>query len=319
MVKSVLIGTFSVWKNRKRTAINGMIEPLLSFFSLQTVDLIDGPHPGSEKIVTTFEHYQNEKLEKKRISIISLLMYPFLKNIRNNSTQLSFKLRDFLSAFEFVLRSPKKYDLFIGLESIFTLSGIFLKQLGFIKIVVYYVSDYSPQRYSNLLLNNIYLALDRFCCYHADYIWDVSPAMHPARIKAGLDPKKSVPVILVPNALFPSQISIIPKNKLLPDSLVYAGTLGSENGIEVAIEALPIILQKFPKASLHIIGGDAELEPDLKQLVKENNIEKNVVFHGFVPAAQGVTKAIQKYMVGLAPYRAFPGSARWYADATKIR
>ncbi|HSX40276.1 MAG TPA: hypothetical protein VLF68_01545, partial [Candidatus Saccharimonadales bacterium] len=176
--QNLLIATFSVWREKKRTAINGMVEPLLTFFfpEFETIDLIDGAHPGDEETRTRFEYYQNKKLKKTDFAWISFLLSPFLKLQNTNGTQIVFKLRDFLSVLELSIRKRKRYDLFIGLESVFTLSGIVLKKLGVVKTVVYYVSDYAPNRYSQKLLNNIYLWLDRTCCYYADFIWDVSPA-----------------------------------------------------------------------------------------------------------------------------------------------
>lgn len=320
MFERVCIATFSVYQNDKRTAINGMVEPLLSFFLLKTaaLDLLDGPHPGSNTVVTRFEEHVKDKTHVQT-SFLARILQPLLTMQNQNGTQIFFKLRDFLSVFELLVRRRKRYDLFIGLESVFTLSGIVLKKIGLVKTVVYYVSDYSPQRYPQKKLNDLYLWLDRMCCYNADYIWDVSPAMMPARIKAGLDQKKSKPCILVPNALFPAQINFLPQNKLQKNSIVFAGTFGFENGTKLAIEAMSIVVKKIPTAELHFFGGSRDLEEQLKDITRQKNITKNVIFHGFIPNATELSRKIQQYMIGLAPYVAIPGSARWYADATKIR
>lgn len=319
--KKVLFATFSLRLKNERTAINGMIEPMLSYFlpKAEVIDIIDGLHPGSDSVFSLFENYINNKLVKKHLSWISLLLYPVLKIPNDGSTQIFYKIRDFLSVFEIILKQRKKYDLFVGMESIYTLAGIILKRLGLVKTVVYYVSDYCVNRYPNKLLNKIYLALDRACCYHADYIWDVSPAMLPARIKAGLDKKRCKPVILVPNALFEKQISYLPPDRLQPFSLVYAGTLGEENGPDLAIEAMAEIIKKIPQVKLNILGGDKFNLERLKLLAEKYNVEKNIVFHGFISDAVKVSELTRQFMLGLAPYRAFPDSARWYADATKIR
>lgn len=317
----VLIATFSLRVGGKRTAVNGMIEPLLSFFlpRAERIDLIDGPHPGSDTTVTIIEEYQAGKLINSRKSAVARFLSPLLTFTNTNATQLSFKLRDFLSVIEVAIRQKNKtYDLFIGLESVYALAGILLKKLGKIKTVVYYVSDYSPLRFSNPLVNALYIILDRLCCYGADYIWDVSPAMHPARLRAGLNPGRSAPVILVPNALTPEQISYTAPGRLKPYSLVYAGTLGPENGPDLAIEAIPVILKRFPKTILHIIGGD-EFESALKESAKKLGLKRQVVFHGFIPEARKVSNLTKSFMIGLAPYRALPLSPRWFADATKIR
>lgn len=321
MPDKILIATFSVWNSKGRTSINGMIEPLLSFFQPKSknIDIIDGPHPGSNTVITRFDRYIMGGLKNRSLSFISILMFPLLKIINTNGTQILFKVRDFLTVFEIIIVSQTKYDLFIGLESIYTIAGIILKKLGLIKTVVYYVSDYIPNRYTQKWLNNLYLRLDRFCCYHADYIWDVSPAMLSARIKAGLNSKKSAPVILVPNALFPEQISYLPQNEIKPFSLVFAGTFGPENGLPLAIKAMKKIITKFPSSVLNILGGGHTPEKELRNLAKKNNVERNVVFHGFVQDATKLSNIVRQFAVGLAPYMSYPDSARWYGDATKIR
>jgi len=321
MPKNVLIASFSIRDKTGRTPINGMIGPLLSFFrpKYHQVDLIDGPHPGSSTVITHFENYTKHKLTSAKSSLISFLLFPILILANRDSTQFIFKIRDFLTVFEILLRNRRRYDLFIGLESVYTIAGIIGKYLGFISRIVYYVSDYSPNRYPNFLVNKFYLWLDRYCCSHADFIWDVSPAMMPARVKAGLKPQQSAPLILVPNALFPSQIAPADPNSVIPYSLVYAGTLGPENGVDIAIAAVQKIRQKYPAASLHIYGSGHEFEPALKLLINKSDLQKQVIFHGFIGKLDKLTKIISQYALGIAPYRYFPGSPRLYADATKLR
>ena len=272
-----------------------MIEPLLSFFTPRslTIDLIDGPHPGSTTVLTKFETYKKKNLSTS-FSYIARLLSPFLSIQNQNGTQTFFKLRDFLSVFECVLKTRKHYDIFIGLESIYTLAGIVLKKIGLTRTVVYYVSDYSPKRYQQKSLNDFYLWLDRFCCYNADYIWDVSPAMMPARISAGLVKKRAKPCIVVPNGLFPNQISILPQNKLEKNSLVFAGTFGDENGTLLAIEAMTIVQKNIPDATLHFYGGNKHLEKQLQKKAEMLGVQESVIFHGFIPDAATLSETIKK-------------------------
>lgn len=318
----VLIADFSVWANGKRTSINGNIEALLSFFSpkVARVDLIDGPHPGSDRVISRFEIYKNEKLQRIYQSKTSFLLYPFLKLTNNSKTQISFKIRDFLSTLEQGISSGQKYQLFIGLESIYTLAGLVLKKLGIIKTVVYYVSDYAPSRYPEKWFNDVYLWLDRFCCQHADFIWDVSKAMHPARIKAGLDAQKSAPEIHVPNALFPKQINYLPLKSLNDKIILFSGSLGLENGPDLAIKAFPIIKKAVPKTELHFTGGNIPSDEErLRKLVRKMKLEKSVLFHGFIQDVDEFLRLTRSAYIGLAPYVDIPRSHRKYADSIKIR
>lgn len=298
-----------------------MVEPMLSFFLPKNneLDLIDGFHPGSGNVITRIESYREKELSKIKTSFISIILYPLLKIQNKNATQIVFKIRDFLAVFEWTIRAKKKYDLFIGIESIYTSAGIFLKKLGMVKQVVYYVSDYSPSRYKNKWFNAVYLALDRFCAKNADFIWDVSPAIQKARIKAGFDSKKSAPVILVPNALFLKQINFLPVSETIPFSIVYAGTLTKGNGPDIAVEAMSFIIKKFTDAKLHIYGSNGADQARIKSLIQKNKLEKHVIFHGFIKDAIDITRTINKYQIGVAPYLNIEGSHRKYGDATKLR
>ncbi|MBL7036674.1 glycosyltransferase [Candidatus Microgenomates bacterium] len=318
----VVYATFSPWENGKRMPTNGMIEPMLKFFLPKTKKfiLIDEPHPGSDVVLPVNEIYLNGKLTKKpKSSIFVSWLYPFLLLRNTAGTRIPFKVRDFLAVMDMSFRNRDKYDLFIGLESINALAGVILKKLGIVKTVIYYVSDYSPQRYGAKWFNNLYLKLDRMAITHSDYLWDVSLAMMPARIKAGLNPIYSKKVVHVPNAMYPEQINYLPINKTEPFSLMYAGTLGEENGPDIAIEAMVQVVDKYPKAKLHIYGGGDKDLKRLNSLTSKLNLKNNIVFHGFFTDQIKLSNEIKKYRVGLAPYKAIKGSPRWWADATKIR
>lgn len=324
-VKSVFIATFSQYEKGVRMPRNGMIEQLLYFFLPKVKDLLllDEPHPVSDSINPIIEIYRNGKLKRKfNISpLFYLPIYLFCKLPSQNRTRISYKLRDFFSVIFAAFMVGGKYDLFIGLEAINLLAGLFLKKIGKAKTVVYYVSDYSPTRFGKTLFNSVYLALDRFCVRHADFTWDVSPAMKKGRIEAGLQDRDMKRVLHVPNGLFPQQIKSLPVSKRIPNSLVYMGALYPEFGSDLAIEVLKEVKKKIPDASLHIVGGGEGLER-LRNKVKKLNLEKSVILYGFVQDNGEMAKIVRNSYVGLAPYRAGDNSSRWYGwygDAGKIR
>lgn len=318
----VLVATFSPWQKGKRLSINGNLEPMLDFFvpKIRKVILIDQVYPGSDFVMPRIEAYESGRKTKVTSSSCWLyFLYPFLKLTNYGGTHTPFKLRDFLSVIDQGIKSHEKFDFMIGFEAINAIAGVFLRKIGKVETVIYYVSDYSPSRYKNKWFNKLYLWLDRLAASHADFIWDVSTAMYPARIKAGLDSRKSAPVLHVPNALYPVQIKVASLKDIIPCSLVFMGTLGVENGPDLAIQSLPYILRKFPKTLLNIVGGgNSDLER-LKKIVNKLKLEKKVIFHGFISDREKVSKTIRKFMVALAPYVYISGSARLYGDATKIR
>lgn len=317
----VLIATFSPWKNGVRLPINGNLEPMRDYFvpKVERVVLIDQVYPGSDFMLPRVEVYEGGRLKNiASTPFVIKTLLPFLWFSNTSGTQIMFKIRDYLSVIVEGLRTKKPFDLFIGFEAINALAGVMLRRLRKVKKVVYYVSDYSPDRYRQKWFNDLYLWLDRQAAMHADIIWDVSPAMQPARVKAGLDQTKSASVIIVPNALYPSQIRVLPINQIERHTLVFMGTLGVENGPDVAITAMLRILKRISDAKLHIVGGGTD-EQRLKHLAQSLRVEHAVIFHGFVADREKVSALIRKYQVAVAPYKYIHGSARLYGDATKIR
>jgi len=318
---TVLIATFSPWFKGKRLSTNGNVEPMLDFFvpKARKIVLIDQPYPGSDMLMPQIEVYENGS--KKKIGSSSKLLYilyPFLKAVNYDETHISFKVRDFLSVIGWSLKDRTTFDYFIGMEAINALAGIVLRRLGRVQKVIYYLFDYSPNRYKQKWFNNLYLWLDRYCAMHADFIWDVSKAYHPARIEAGLNPSKSAPNIHVPIGLHPKQIQRASLTEIEPFSLVFMGTLGLLTGPDMAVRAMPLVLKKFSKSKLHIIGGGESDLNRLKELTKELSIESHVIFHGFISDRVRISEIMKKFAIALAPYPYALGSPRLYGDANKI-
>ena len=53
--------------------------------------------------------------------------------------------------------------------------------------------------------------------------------------------------------------------------------------------------------------------------MKRFSLESHVIFYGFISDRAKISALLSRFFVALAPYRAMPGSVRWYGDATKIR
>ncbi len=320
---TILFLTFSRWVDGKRLPTTGSLDPLRDYLvpKIKKLVIIDQVHPGSDRVMPIIEEYKDQsgKVKLHKSSWVVYLLKPFLPLNGTQKTQISYKLRDFLSVIDWSFRDKTKFDYYICLESINAIAAILMRKMGRVKKVVYYVSDYSPKRYPSKWFNYVYLMLDRFAAMHSDYIWDVSPAMQKARISIGLDPKKSAPVIDVPNGLYPAQIEANPISKIDKHSFIYMGTVGAENGPDIAIKALAIVRKKFKDAKLHIIGGTEKDFEWLAKLVKKLKLEKAVISHGFVEDGLEMSRIIRSCAIGVAPYRDIPGSIRHYADAGKIR
>jgi len=67
--------------------------------------------------------------------------------------------------------------------------------------------------------------------------------------------------------------------------LLFVGRIIRQKGLEYAVKAMPLILEKHPDARFVIIGRGNRLS-HVKRLVKQMGLEDSVVFPGFVPESE---------------------------------
>jgi glycosyltransferase involved in cell wall biosynthesis len=87
--------------------------------------------------------------------------------------------------------------------------------------------------------------------------------------------------------------------------LIFAGSFQWHQGLDLAIEALAHLKDRFPNAELHLYrgGGGASLEVHLAQLAERLGIKDRVRFFGSVPLDQ-IPDVIAKANLGVVPKRA---------------
>tara|TARA_R110002073_G_scaffold40547_1_gene114852 strand:- start:55939 stop:57144 length:1206 start_codon:yes stop_codon:yes gene_type:complete len=67
-------------------------------------------------------------------------------------------------------------------------------------------------------------------------------------------------------------------------SITYVGGFGPHRGLDTAIKGMPYVVKKIPEAKLFLVGkGNKDIESKLRELVKENDVEKYVNFVGYKP------------------------------------
>jgi glycosyltransferase involved in cell wall biosynthesis len=82
-------------------------------------------------------------------------------------------------------------------------------------------------------------------------------------------------------SLAPNKSELKKQFALTDKTIVYAGRLASEKNIEVVIRAVALIKKRISNVNL-AIAGSGKFKPELKQLVKELNLEKEVKFFGIL-------------------------------------
>lgn len=218
----------------------------------------------------------------------------------------------------FLIRKPIKYDLCIACDNLSVISAFLLRKAGLIRRVIYYSVDYSPKRYTNPFLNNLYQYIDKVACRISDGNWVTVEEIISAKVQAGLDLKRSAPFQVVPIGFIKENISVKPIHKINKFNLVFVGVLYEKQGLQLVIKALPKLIKKFPQIRLTIIGS-GPFETQIKNLVKKKNLESYIEFKGYITSHKEIVKILTGRGIGLATYIPSLGDFTYYADPSKIK
>lgn len=287
----------------------GAAHALRDYLNLKKVDdvmLISLPfHSQREVIVEEYKKGILTSIEKKkRHQIAELLNY----------------LYDFFEVISTVFKKNESYDLFVGVNNLNCLAGLFLRKIKKVKRVIYYSIDFVPIRFNNKLLNYIYHEIEKFSITHADEVWNVSPRIAEGRrdfFNIKITSKQKV----VPIGVWNKNIKRLGFDKVKKHQVIFIGHLLEKQGVQIIIEAIPDIIRDI-KDFKFIVIGDGEYQSALKSLVKKKKLEKYIDFRGWVKDRTKVDQILSKNILAIATYK--PEAKKlynftYYADPTKIK
>lgn len=225
-------------------------------------------------------------------------------------------LKDFFATIIFCLMTKKSCDLGIGVDNLNTFSLLFLRKIGYVKKVIYHTVDYTPNRFSNNFMNRIYHEIDKFCCSHADMIWNSSGRINEGRIKNGMDKNKIAKTIITPDGSNFDPKKRLSLSKIDRNQIVFLGHLRSGMGLKLLISSMPDILKQIPKIKLLIIG-DGPLMTELEKMINEYELLNFVQLTGFIPNHKKVDDLLKKCAIGIALFEPTKDSIEYYSDVGK--
>lgn len=270
----------------------------------ETLIFIEHPLYPTSKLNSSAAIYKKDILEKTFSS-------PFIFK-----SGILLYIKDAFFTIYFVIKSKKTIDIAIGVDNLNTIILLILKKINRIKKVVYHTVDYTPDRFSNKVLNFIYHSIDRFCCYNSDIIWNSSGRMNEGRVKNGADKSKIVKTIITPDGSNFDPEKRLPISEINRKMVVFLGHLRERMGLELLIEAFKEVAEKIQDAKLMIIG-DGPLFGKLQGLVNKLKISKSVIFTGFIENHVDVDEELRKAALGVATFEPVKDSYEYYSDAGK--
>ncbi len=228
---------------------------------------------------------------------------------------------DFFLTTYWIIRQGWKYDLFIGVDALNSMSGLILKKIGRVHKVIFYAMDFHPSRFSNHLLNFLYHKLEEICLKNCDEIWNVSPKIAEGRERflhiSQIDYRQKV----VNSGIWNDKIKKFPFDKIKKHQLLFLGHLLKKQGLQMVLEATPVIVKKIPDFKFKILGG-GEYEKDLKKLTKELKIQKYIDFKGWIKDRKVIDTTLGESAAAIVVY--VPEKEKihnfsYYGDPIKIK
>lgn len=245
----------------------------------------------SYKKSSYFEWYVDGKLNKKQTGYHWELPEQLLY------------IKDWLLSIIWTFRTGTKYQLAVALDPLNALAGLTLRILGRVEKVVYYSIDYFPTRFENPLMNKIYHQIDKIAVRFSDETWNVGKRMTKARaetnnMKTRVYKKRQ---FYTPVGVWFTRIKRKPINQFNSKKLIFVGHFVPYMGIDLVIQAMPLILKKVPGTTLDLVGR-GEAGEDWRRLAKELDVEKSVNFEDWIENREVFHLRLSSAAIGLAPF-----------------
>ncbi len=131
-------------------------------------------------------------------------------------------------------------------------------------------------------------ALETYALRQADHVTTICDGLRKDIVARGIPPAK---VTVIPNAVdvdafrFGAAPDVALKRSLGLDRSIVVGFIGSfyaYEGLDLLVEALPEVLERFPETRLLLVGGGPQ-EGTLKALIAARGLQNKVIFTGRVP------------------------------------
>lgn len=325
---SIILACHSDKANAKRGTGSGPIEPLLTYCKTRKVPwffLIEQPHPNVPgPLDCTMEVYREGALLATHVSSRWRLLYdiPFAR--RQCRTYLRLKLRDVLSLWDFFGLIKNQYAaalpvrFFIGVECVNALAARILALRASVSAVIYYLFDWSPQRYQSRALNAAYVALDRLACRFSAFTWNITPAIETARRDtmkySNRDLHSQITVLY--GAEFRGDL-VQPFDHLDRFRVVFSGGIHRDNGGHLLPKIALRLLQEDRRVQL-VVAGDG---PEMSLVRSEISLLdlQNVQLLGHIADPEEIDRLQCQSAIGLAPYPDTPTTTKRWGDVIKIR
>ncbi len=149
-----------------------------------------------------------------------------------------------------------------------------------------YLSKYRDKPNHGIL--ELILFEEKISCSITDAIITANPFFQDALVRRGINYNKITVILNQPDPSVFNRMVCTHKERADISSyrLIYPGTMAPRYGLDFAIKAMPVLVQKIPQIRLIIIGPMTEYSNDLQKLIDELRLQNWVEIRPAIPIAQ---------------------------------
>lgn len=199
------------------------------------------------------------------------------------------------------------YKYVIATNALDAFSVILIRFLLKSDTIVFYNVDFSRNRFSNKVINYIYINVDKFSAKRVDFLFCNTHRTVAERNREGIDKRK---ILHVPNGVFLKKISF--QKSKFNKKLLYLGHVSKDH-------YLGDIIHMMSKTDLEmvVIGNGPDLK-ELKELSKRLGLTDRIEFKGLL-SHDDVLKFLSTFNgFGIAGYR-LTSDWVYYCDPVKVK
>ncbi|OGC59483.1 hypothetical protein A3A70_00665 [candidate division WWE3 bacterium RIFCSPLOWO2_01_FULL_42_11] len=223
-------------------------------------------------------------------------------------------LHQLFLTFWWFLRRGHSVRVFIGVDALNGTFGVILKKFGFNLKVIYYALGYGKPRFTNPIVDFFYHGLTHYAARGADRVWCLSEPIKTELMSSNEPGSAREKYFLVPagvNKIIDASVDRSAQNLLIIDDL------RNENGIQMAIKTMPILLEQFAALKLTIIGQGI-LKEALVKLIESLDLADTVTLISN-PSPPERERILSVSGIGLCLHRGREGSYVSYDDPSGVK
>ncbi len=105
-------------------------------------------------------------------------------------------------------------------------------------------------------------------------------------------------ISIVPNGV---DLSFFKTKNRDPNKIVFSGVMYHHRGLDVLLDAAPMIVKEIPETKLVLLGDGPEMKK-LKEIVRQKNLESNIEFKGWIDR-KDIPEHLSNASIGIGPLK----------------